>query len=142
MDDVKYNKDHYWFIVDGNSATVGLSNHMIDAIEEINRIELPEVESIFDKNDVVGLIETNEDNIELSTPFTGKILEINTNLFEYPDNIRNYSYEDKWLFKITIDNEEEIEDSMSEEEYEALVYEDETNILDEENDESNYYTNL
>ena len=118
MEDIRFTKDHYYIIMENDLATIGLTDFLLDKIhEEVSLIELPEVNNLYNKSDQVGSLFFGDDEIELYTPVSGEMAEINENLVREPDNIKNSTYDDNWLFRIYITDTTELYDTMSEEEY-------------------------
>ena len=105
-------------ILENDLATVGLTDYILDKVnEEISLIELPEVNNLYNKSDQVGSMFYGDDEIELFTPLTGEMAEINENLISEPDTIKDSTYDDNWLFRIYATDLSELEETMSEEEY-------------------------
>ena len=118
MEDIRFTRDHYYIILDNDLATVGLTDYILDKVkEEISLIELPEINNLYNKSDQVGSMFYGDDEIELFTPLTGEMAEINENLISEPDTIKNSTYDDNWLFRIYATDLSELGETMSEEEY-------------------------
>ncbi len=118
MEDIRFTRDHYYIILENDLATVGLTDFVLDKItDEISVIELPEINNLYNKSDQVGSMFFGDDDIELYTPLTGEMAEINENLMNEPDTIKNSTYDDNWLFRIYATDLSELDDTMSEEEY-------------------------
>lgn len=118
MEDIRFTKDHYYIILENDLATVGLTDFILDKIkDEISVIELPEVNSLYNKSDQVGSLFYGDDELEIYTPLSGEMAEINENLMNDPDTIKNSTYDNNWLFRIYITDLSEIQDTLSEEEY-------------------------
>ena len=118
MEDIRFTRDHYYIILENDLATVGLTDYILDKVnEEISLIELPEVNNLYNKSDQVGSMFYGDDEIEIFTPLTGEMAEINENLISEPDTIKNSTYDDNWLFRIYATDLSELEETMSEEEY-------------------------
>ena len=122
MEEIKFTKDHYYVIMENDLATVGLTDFILDRIQtDINVIELPEINSLYNKSDQVGSIVYRDDEIPLYTPFTGEMTEVNENLINEPDSIKDSNYENNWLFRIYVDDLNELNDLMTESEYEEYL---------------------
>ena len=122
MEEIKFTKDHYYVIVENDLATVGLTDFVLNKIQtDINVIELPEINSLYNKSDQVGSIVYGDDEIPLYTPFTGEMTEVNENLINEPDSIKDSNYENNWLFRIYINDLNELNDLMTESEYEEYL---------------------
>ena len=91
MEDIKFTKDHYYIIIENDLATVGLTDFVLDKIhEDVSLIELPEVNSLYNKSDQIGSLFFGDDEIELYTPLSGEMAEVNENLISEPDTIKNF----------------------------------------------------
>lgn len=122
MEEVRFTKDHYYVIMENDLATVGLTDFVLNKIkQDINLIELPEINSLYNKSDQVGSIVFGDDEILLYTPFTGEMTEINENLISEPDSIKDSNYDNNWLFRIYITDLGELEDTMSQSDYEDYL---------------------
>ncbi len=118
MEDIRFTRDHYYIILENDLATIGLTDFVLDKItDEISVIELPEINNLYNKSDQVGSMFFGDDDLELYTPLTGEMAEINENLISEPDTIKNSTYDDNWLFRIYATDLSELDDTMSEEEY-------------------------
>ncbi len=122
MEDIKFTKDHYYIIIENDLATVGLTDFVLDKIhEDVSLIELPEINSLYSKSDQIGSLFFGDDDIELYTPLSGEMAEVNENLISEPDTIKNSTYENNWLFRIYIADINELNDTMSKDEYEEYL---------------------
>ena len=123
MKNIKFTKNHYYLIIENDSIIIGLTDYIVDKIgKNINSIELPTIYDIYKKNDIVGTVYYGNEELSIYTPITGEIAEINEVLLEEPENIKNSSTENSWLFKVYSNNIDEIEDElMTEEEYESYI---------------------
>lgn len=122
MEDIKFTKDHYYIIIENDLATVGLTDFVLDKIhEDVSLIELPEVNSLYNKSDQIGSLFFGDDEVELYTPLSGEMAEVNENLISEPDTIKNSTYENNWLFRIYITDINELNDTMSKDEYEEYL---------------------
>ena len=122
MEDIKFTKDHYYIIIENDLATVGLTDFVLDKIhEDVSLIELPEINSLYNKSDQIGSLFFGDDDIELYTPLSGEMAEVNENLISEPDTIKNSTYDNNWLFRIYIADINELNDTMSKDEYEEYL---------------------
>jgi len=120
---ILFTKDHLWIEVEGDIATVGLTEYASNLIENVLYVELPKSTQFINKSDVVATIETEETDHEISSPLTGDVIESNELLIDSPDAVNHSAHEDAWLFKMYISDETELEELMSEEEYQDYLYE-------------------
>jgi len=125
MNEARFTGDNNWLIIEHEIVTVGITDQLLNNLNNISYIELPEIGDIFNKNDVVATLTSNEGDLEIYAPISGEIIEINEMLIDTPESINSASYEDSWFFKIYLNDETELEDTMSEEEYKEYLLENE-----------------
>ena len=118
-----FTKDHLWIEVEGDIATVGLTEHASNWIENVLYVDLPKSAQFVNKSDVVATVEDENGDHEISSPLTGDIIESNELFTDSPDAINHSGHEDSWLFKMYVSDETELEGLMTEEEYQDFLYE-------------------
>ncbi|MDR0571489.1 MAG: hypothetical protein LBG48_01415 [Rickettsiales bacterium] len=122
MEEIFYTKEHFWVSVEGDIATVGLTDYVLCNFNIVTLVNLPQTSSICEKTGLVGSVIYNEDNIfEIFSPFSGEIVEINDLLVDNPEQLSSSVRENNWLYRIFISNQEELGDLMSEEEYSEYI---------------------
>lgn len=118
ISDLKYTKSHEWLrIQDDNIATVGITDHAQDALGDIVYVELPEVGAAFGQGQECAVIESVKAAADLYCPVSGEITEVNVTLSDAPETINNSPYENGWIFKIRIENEEQLSELMDDSAY-------------------------
>ena len=117
----KYTKEHEWFSVDNNIATIGITDHAQGQLGDIVFVELPEVESQVKQDDTFGVVEAVKTVADLFAPVSGRVTEINESLEESPDLINSNPYESGWIIKVAVDNLEEYNNLMSSEDYKDFI---------------------
>ena len=122
-DDLKYTKEHEWVKVDGNVATVGITDWAQSELGDIVFVELPEVGADFSQMDAFGTIEAVKAVSEMFSPVTGKIAEINGALDDDPMVVNRDPYGEGWMIKVELANVAEIEQLLDAEGYKALIAE-------------------
>ena len=124
---LKYTKDHEWIKIEGNIATLGITQHAADALGELVYVELPETGSNFTKGEAPIVVESSKSASDVYIPVSGQVEQINEELNSNPENVNNSPYEQGWLIKIKIgdNSEEETKDLLTEEEYEKFLKENE-----------------
>lgn len=124
-DNLKYTKEHEWISIEGNIATIGITDHAQSELGEIVYVEVETVGEEVAKDDVFGTVEAVKTTSDLFMPLTGKVIEFNSELDESegdnPALVNEDAYGKGWIIKIEIIDESEIEGLMSAEEYGALV---------------------
>lgn len=108
---LKYTTDHDWVTVDGDTATIGLSDFAQTSLGDIVFVELPEVGESFQKEDSFGVVESIKSVTDLHLPVSGEILEINEELTEQPELCNSAPY-DSWMIKVKMSNPEELDSLM------------------------------
>ena len=122
---LKYTKEHEWISIDGNIATIGITDHAQSELGEIVYVEVETVGEEVAKDDVFGTVEAVKTTSDLFMPLTGKVIEFNSELDESegdnPALVNEDAYGKGWIIKVEISDESEIESLMSAADYEALV---------------------
>ena len=116
-----YSDTHIWVNIQDNIATCGMSDYGQAESGELVFVELPELGRQYQYGDEVCVIESVKSASDLYSPLSGKILEINKQLESTPNLINTESYDDGWIFKISIDRPQEVNDLLSVEDYAKLV---------------------
>ncbi|GIW21888.1 MAG: glycine cleavage system protein GcvH [Candidatus Sericytochromatia bacterium] len=116
-----YSESHEYVSVDGNVATIGITDYAAEQLGDIVYVELPKVGSLYTVGDSFGVIESVKSVSDLYSPITGKILEVNEALQDHPEMITESPYERGWIVKIEIDDKSELENLMKAEDYASFV---------------------
>lgn len=119
--DLKYTKDHEWLKVDGNIATVGITEFAQNELGDIVYVEVETVDEKLEKDEVFGTVEAVKTVSDLNLPVSGTIIEFNEELEDAPEIVNEDPYGKGWIIKIELDNPEEIEDLLSAAEYEEEI---------------------
>ncbi len=117
----KYTKDHEWVEIQNNTATIGISQHAADALGELVYIELPKVGTKFNKGDAAIVVESSKSASDVYTPVSGEVLEVNDTLVANPENVNNEPYGKGWLIKVKAENIGDLDDCMSEDDYQTYL---------------------
>ena len=123
--ELKFLSSHEWVLVEGNVATIGVSDHAQELLGDLVYVELPEQGSTVAAGDSVGVIESVKAASDTYAPLSGEIIEVNDELEDSPDKINNDPYGDGWMYKIAIEDAEEIENLLNAEAYTESIAEDE-----------------
>jgi glycine cleavage system H protein len=121
MSDRLYTKDHEWVDVDGDIATVGISEHAQEQLGDVVFVELPEVGRSVAQNEDAAVVESVKAASEVYAPLTGEIVEINETLTEDPAQVNADPYGAGWFMRIRIDDPSELDDLMDEEAYKDFL---------------------
>ena len=119
--DLRYLDTHEYVRLDGDIATIGISEFAVDQLGDIVFLELPEINDVITLNDQFGTIESVKAVEHLNSPISGTVIERNQAVIDSPEDIAEDPYGEGWLIKVRINNAAEIEDAMTADEYRALV---------------------
>ncbi len=119
--DLKYTSDHEWIRVEGNVATIGVSDHAQGELGDVVYIDVAESVSEVTKGEAFGTIEAVKTVADLFAPISGKVIEVNRSLNDAPDTVNKDPYGDGWMVKIEMSNPSELDELMDVETYTASV---------------------
>ena len=117
-DNLKYTKEHEWVLIDGDTATIGITRYAADALGEIVYVDLPKVGSSTSHMKICGEIESTKSVGELYAPMDGEVIEANKSLDAAPDTVNADPYGEGWLIKIRYTSLPEL---LSAAEYDAFT---------------------
>ena len=119
--DLLYTNDHEWVNVDGDVATIGITDFAQGELGDIVFIEFPELNSVFEKDQSAGTIEAVKTVADLYMPLSGNVIGVNENLDNNPEAVNDTPYDDGWIIKIEIAKQDEIGDLLTARAYENLI---------------------
>lgn len=122
-DNLKYTKDHEWIQVEGNVATVGLTDYAQDQLGDIVFADLPTINQDVKKEEPFGVVESVKSVSDCLSPVSGKVIDINESLKENPAIINEDCYGEGWMIKVELINPKEALDLLKAQEYEAFIKE-------------------
>jgi glycine cleavage system H protein len=120
-DDLKYMKTHEWVRIEGDTATIGITDYAQHQLGDIVYVELPEIGRTLEKESSAGEIESVKAVGEILMPLSGEVVEINAIIIESPESINSSPYGDGWMMKIKVSNSSEINELLSVEDYKKIV---------------------
>ncbi len=118
-DDVRYNRSDEWVRVEGDTATIGISDYAQDALNDLVYIELPEVGAELTKGETLGSVESVKAQSDLYMPVSGTVLEVNTALEDEPELMNTDPYGRGWIVKLRLNDASEADSLMNAADYEA-----------------------
>ncbi len=121
LDDLYYTETHEWIRIDGDIATIGITDFAQHELGDIVYVELPEPGTKVSASEPCGSIEAVKAVEDINSPLSGKVEEKNGELEDTPDMINKSPFEDGWLYKIKLANMEELENLLSPAEYQKLI---------------------
>jgi glycine cleavage system H protein len=110
--ELKFLSTHEWVLIEDNIATVGVSDHAQELLGDLVYVELPEKGSTIAAGDSVGVIESVKAASDVYAPVSGEVIEINEDLEGAPDIINNDAYGDGWMYKVAMEDPEEVGDLL------------------------------
>ena len=119
--ELKYTKDHEWVSVEGNIATVGITDFAQSELGDIVYVEVDTLDETLNKDEVFGTVEAVKTVSDLFLPMSGKIVEFNESLSDAPESINESPYEQGWIIKVEVSNPDEINELLNSDDYSALV---------------------
>jgi glycine cleavage system H protein len=119
-EDLQYTNSHEWVRIEGDTATIGITDHAQDELGDIVFVELPDEGATFDAGESFGTVESVKAVSDLYAPVGGEVVEVNSALEDAPENINEDPYGEGWFIKLRITDEADL---LSPEEYEKVVEE-------------------
>ena len=120
-ENLKYTKDHEWIKIDGDVATVGVSDFAQSELGDIVYVEVETIDEDLDQEEVFGTVEAVKTVSDLFMPVSGKIIEFNETLEDEPELVNENPYDEGWIIKIKMSNPEEADNLLSSEDYKAHI---------------------
>ena len=123
--ELKYTKSHEWVRDESDgTVTVGITDHAQELLGDLVFVELPEVGSEMSSEDAVCVVESVKAASDVYMPVSGEVVEVNEALADAPETINDSPYDDGWLIKVKMSNQDELEDLLDADSYEAETAED------------------
>ena len=120
MSEVKYSKEHEWLKLDGEIATIGITQHATEMLGDIVFVELPDLGSNVEKDGNAGVVESTKAASDVYTPISGEVMENNQAIVDDPGKINSDPENEAWFFKLKIKDKSEMDTLMNKEEYEKF----------------------
>jgi glycine cleavage system H protein len=118
-----YTKDHEWVNVQGDVATVGITEYAQRELGDVVYVDLPEVGDTFEASDPFGSVESVKAVSEVFCPLGGEVIEVNTKLEQTPELVNQSPHQKAWMIKLRVSNQDELDELLSAEEYEEYLQE-------------------
>jgi len=119
---MKFSKTHEWVKVDGHIATVGISDYAQKELGEIVYVELPKIGHAVRAQDEVVVLESTKAAVDIYSPVSGEIIAVNEHLHTHPDKINHAAESEGWLFKIRLQDSQELDLLMSDQDYFSFTF--------------------
>ena len=118
---LKYTKDHEWVSLEGDVATVGITEFAQKELGDIVYVEVETVDQTLEKDEVFGTVEAVKTVSDLFLPLTGEIIEFNDSLESDPEKVNKDPYGDGWMIKVKVSNVDDFNELLSSEAYKELI---------------------
>lgn len=120
-DDLLYSREHVWVRVEGDLATIGITDHAQDKLGEIISLDLPEVDSYVERDEPFGSIESAKAVIELISPVSGVVISVNEDITDDIGVINSDPHDTGWMIIVDLEDPEELDDLLDVRGYQEFV---------------------
>ena len=120
MSETKFSKEHEWIKLEGDIATIGITQHATEMLGDIVFVELPEKGTSVVKDGNAGVVESTKAASDVYTPVSGEVVDNNKLIVDDPAKINNDPENEAWFFKLKIKDKSELDTLMNKEEYEKF----------------------
>jgi len=121
MSDTRYTREHEWVRLDGDIATVGITDHAQEALGDVVFVELPEIDRVVDEGEACGVVESVKAASDVFAPLAGKIVETNLAIVDDPAMVNADPTGEAWFFKLELSDPDAFEALLDEDAYTAFV---------------------
>ena len=120
-ENLKYTKDHEWISIDGDIATVGITDFAQSELGDIVYVEVDTIDENLNKDDVFGTVEAVKTVSDLFLPVSGEILEFNESLNDNPDLINESPYDEGWIIKMKVEDSDQLSELLDSKSYSEIT---------------------
>ena len=120
-ENLRYSKDHEWIRVEGETGTVGITDHAQDSLGDVVYVELPKVGDTFEAHGAFGSVESVKAVSELFLPVAGEVIEVNESLQDEPERVNSDPYGEGWMVRVRLSNPGEVDGLLDPAEYEDFL---------------------
>jgi glycine cleavage system H protein len=117
----RYTKEHEWVSVEGDTGTVGITDHAQSELGDIVYVDLPKAGSSIEQGKSLGSVESVKAVSDIYSPVSGEILEINQALADHPESLNTDPHGAAWLVKIKLSDPSQVQNLMSSSDYQSYV---------------------
>ena len=118
---LKYSKDHEWIILEGNIATIGITQHAAESLGDIVYVDINSIDKELKQFDKFGEIESVKAVSDLYVPISGKVIETNAELESNPEFVNDDCYDKGWIIKVQIEDSNELNNLLDSTDYEKII---------------------
>jgi len=119
--DKRYTREHEWVVLDGDIATVGITDHAQDQLGELVHVELPELERAVAEGESCAVVESVKAASDIYAPLAGKVVEINETIGEDPSIVNSDAEGEGWFFRIELDDPATFEQLLDQDGYDEYL---------------------
>src|ERR1700712_4048506 len=119
--DKRFTKDHEWIMLDGDIATVGITDHAQEQLGDLVHVELPELERVVVEGETVAVVESVKAASDIFAPLSGKVVEINETVVEDPSIVNSDAEGEGWFFRLELDDPESFEALLDQDGYDEFL---------------------
>ena len=120
-ENLKYTKDHEWISIDGDIATVGITDFAQSELGDIVYVEVDTIDESLIKDDVFGTVEAVKTVSDLFIPVSGEILEFNESLNDNPELINESPYDEGWIIKMKVEDNDQLSELLDSKSYSEII---------------------
>lgn len=120
-ENIKYSKDHEWAKVEGQTATIGITDYAQDSLGDVVYVEMPSVGKEFSAGQEFGVVESVKSVSSLYCPVSGKVIEKNSSLDKKPELVNSSPYDEGWIIKVEMSSPAELDKLFSAAEYQKTL---------------------
>ena len=120
-EELKYTEEHEWIKVDGNIATIGITDFAQGELGDIVYIEIDSIGNELNVSEIFGTVEAVKTVSDLFMPIKGTVLEMNSNIESTPEIVNEDPYDKGWIIKIEISENQDIENLLSADDYRKMI---------------------
>lgn len=120
-ENLKYTKDHEWISIDGDIATVGITDFAQSELGDIVYVEVDTIDENLNKDDVFGTVEAVKTVSDLFIPVSGEILEFNESLNDNPELINESPYDEGWIIKMKVEDSNQLSELLDSKSYSEIT---------------------
>lgn len=118
---LKYTKDHEWVKIDGDIATIGITDFAQSELGDIVYVEVETLDETLEAEAIFGTVEAVKTVSDLFLPLSGEVIEFNETLLDQPEKVNTDPYGDGWMIKLKFTDASQLNTLMSDQEYKTLV---------------------
>ena len=119
--DKRYTKDHEWVVLDGDIATVGITDHAQEQLGDLVHIELPERDRVVVEAETCAVVESVKAASDVYAPLAGKVVEINETIVEDPSIVNSDAEGEGWFFRLELDDPDSFEELLDQDAYDEYL---------------------